>query len=104
MHLVLCPNNLRLLWSVVVMSPRSVWKGPFFVNFPNLKQSILSKIPIKTEVRACTILPSFVGARFLVHNGKDYLPINISEEMVGHKLGEFAPTRKRFRYRQTKNK
>lgn len=84
--------------------PRSVWKGPFFVHFPNLAQHILSKAPIKTTARACTILPSFVGARFQVHNGKDYLPVTVTEDMIGHKLGEFSPTRKRFRYRQTKNK
>ena len=84
--------------------PRSVWKGPWFVVFPNLRESILNKTVIRTDVRACTILPSFVGARFAVHNGKDYVPVNITEEMVGHKLGEFAPTRKRFHYRQTKNR
>ncbi|KAJ1910717.1 mitochondrial ribosomal small subunit component [Tieghemiomyces parasiticus] len=83
---------------------RSVWKGPFFVNFPNLKQAIERGIPIKTKVRACTILPSHVGAKFLIHNGKNYLPLAVTAEMVGHKLGEFAPTRVRFSYRQTKNK
>jgi ribosomal protein S19 len=84
--------------------PRSIWKGPYFVHFPNLRQLIASKTPIQTTARACTILPSHIGARFMVHNGKDYLPVTVSEEMVGHKLGEFAPTRKRFRYRQTKNR
>lgn len=44
-------------------------------------------------------MPNFVGLRFMVYNGKDYLPVNISEEMVGHKLGEFSITRKRFSYR-----
>ncbi|KAJ1988031.1 mitochondrial ribosomal small subunit component [Dimargaris cristalligena] len=83
---------------------RSVWKGPYFVNFPNLKQAIERNIPIKTDVRACTILPSFVGARFLIHNGNKYLPLAVTEDMVGRKLGEFAPTRGRFSYRQTKNK
>ncbi|RKP12283.1 hypothetical protein BJ684DRAFT_23088 [Piptocephalis cylindrospora] len=83
---------------------RSTWKGPFFVLFPNLQKCIAEKIPIQTKVRACTILPNMVGARFQVHNGKDYLPVNITEEMVGHKLGEFSHTRKRFRFRQTKNK
>jgi len=84
--------------------PRSVWKGPFFVHFANLRQCIAEGTFIKTDVRACTILPSFVGAKFQVHNGKDYLPVTITEEMVGHKLGEFAPTRKPFHYRATKNK
>ena len=45
------------------------------------------------------MLPNFVGLKFMVHNGKDYLPVQIGEEMVGHKLGEFAPTRKMFSYR-----
>lgn len=54
--------------------------------------------------RSCTILPSFVGLKFLVHNGKDYLPVHVTEEMIGHKLGEFAFTRKRFTYRFTKAK
>lgn len=55
--------------------------------------------PIFTKQRACTILPNFVGLRFMVHNGKDYLPVSITEEMVGHKLGEFSITRKAFSYR-----
>ncbi|KAJ1650982.1 mitochondrial ribosomal small subunit component [Dispira simplex] len=84
--------------------PRSAWKGPYFVNFPNLRQAIERNIPIKTHARACTILPTFVGAKFLIHNGKSYLPLTVNEDMVGRKLGEFAPTRKRFSYRQTKNK
>jgi ribosomal protein S19 len=84
--------------------PRSVWKGPFVVAFQNLRQHMISGTPIKTNARSCTILPSFVGLKFQVHNGKDYIPVTITEEMVGHKLGEFAATRKRFHYRQTKNK
>ncbi|KAI8055266.1 hypothetical protein BDF22DRAFT_676322 [Syncephalis plumigaleata] len=83
---------------------RSAWKGPFFVAFRNIRQHMASGTPIKTDARACTILPSFVGLKFLIHNGKDYLPLTVTEEMVGHKLGEFAATRKRFHYRQTKNK
>jgi ribosomal protein S19 len=54
--------------------------------------------------RSCTILPSFVGLKFLVHNGKEYIPVHVTEEMIGHKLGEFSFTRKRFTYRFTKNK
>ena len=49
--------------------------------------------PIKTWSRDSTIIPDFVGLSFLIHNGKSFIPITISEEMVGHKLGEFAPTR-----------
>ena len=51
------------------------------------------KKPIKTWSRNSTIIPDFVGHSFMIHNGKSFIPITISEEMVGHKLGEFAPTR-----------
>ncbi len=73
--------------------------GPFFVAFPNLSDALKNNTPIRTNARACTILPNFVGLRFLVHNGKHHIPISVTEEMIGHKLGEFAPTRKRFSYR-----
>ena len=58
----------------------------------NLNKS--KKKPIKTWSRNSTIIPEFVGHSFLIHNGKNFIPITISEEMVGHKLGEFSPTRK----------
>ena len=76
---------------------RSVWKGPF------VDSSLIKKVeklknqtnrpPIKTWSRKSTIIPEFVGYSFLIHNGKKFIPIKISEEMVGHKLGEFSPTR-----------
>ena len=76
---------------------RSVWKGPF------VDPSLLKKVekekaqsnpkPIKTWSRKSTIIPEFIGISFLIHNGKKFIPIKISEEMVGHKLGEFSPTR-----------
>lgn len=47
--------------------------------------------PVRTQARSATILPNFVGLRFEIHNGKDYVPITITEDMVGHKLGEFSP-------------
>ena len=77
---------------------RSVWKGPFVD--PSLLKKIdklkgqSNKTPIKTWSRKSTIIPEFVGLSFLIHNGKTFIPIKISEEMVGHKLGEFSPTRK----------
>ena len=76
---------------------RSIWKGPFvhpslLKKIDKLKGSTNSK-PIKTWSRNSTIIPDFVGKSFLIHNGKSFIPITISEEMVGHKLGEFAPTR-----------
>ena len=51
------------------------------------------KEPIKTWARACTIVPEFVGHTFMVHNGKVHMKVFVTEEMVGHRLGEFAPTR-----------
>ena len=77
---------------------RSVWKGPFV--HPSLLKKIdklkdqTKKAPIKTWSRNSTIIPEFVGHSFLIHNGKSFIPITVSEEMVGHKLGEFSPTRK----------
>ena len=76
---------------------RSVWKGPF------VDPSLIKKVeqqktkgttaPIKTWSRKSTIIPEFIGTSFFIHNGKKFIPIKISEEMVGHKLGEFSPTR-----------
>ncbi|KAH3664055.1 hypothetical protein OGAPHI_004769 [Ogataea philodendri] len=82
---------------------RSAWKGPYVVPLP-IADAKKTGTPIRTNARSCTILPQFVGLKFQVHNGKDYVHINITEDMVGSKLGEFAHTRKRFRYTQTKNK
>ena len=48
---------------------------------------------IKTWYRRCTIVPEFIGLRFEVHNGRTFIPVTVTEEMVGHKLGEFSPTR-----------
>ena len=77
---------------------RGVWKGPFV--HPSLLKKVDKlkdkgkKQPIKTWSRNSTIIPEFVGHSFLIHNGRSFIPITISEEMVGHKLGEFSPTRK----------
>ena len=77
---------------------RGVWKGPFV--HPSLLKKIdkikdkSKKQPIKTWSRNSTIIPEFVGHSFMIHNGRTFIPITISEEMVGHKLGEFSPTRK----------
>ena len=76
---------------------RSVKKGPYVD--PKLYAKVETqnesgrKEPITTWARACTIIPEFVGHTFLVHNGKAHLKILVTEDMVGHKLGEFAPTR-----------
>ncbi|KAJ7611799.1 mitochondrial 37S ribosomal protein RSM19 [Roridomyces roridus] len=84
---------------LLLKSGRSAWKGPYFVAFPDLREALEHRVPIKTQARACTILPTFVGVRFLVHNGKDYIPVMVSQDMVGHKLGEFAATKKRFKWK-----
>jgi small subunit ribosomal protein S19 len=77
--------------------PRSVWKGPFFDGYLLKKAEAAHKSGrkdvIKTWSRRSTILPQFVGLTFGVHNGKKFIPVFVSENMVGHKLGEFAPTR-----------
>ncbi|MCJ1394867.1 mitochondrial ribosomal small subunit component [Xylographa bjoerkii] len=84
---------------------RSVWKGPHIVPLPIVRPVPGQKVvPIKTQARAATILPNFVGLKFQVHNGKVYHDVTITEDMVGHKLGEFSPTRKRFSYKLSKNK
>ena len=76
---------------------RSAWKGPFVDGYLLKKadtvQSSGRKDVIKTWSRRSTILPQFVGLTFGVHNGQKHVPVSVSEEMVGMKLGEFAPTR-----------
>ena len=82
---------------------RSAWKGPNIVPLP-IKEAMSKGTPIRTNARSATILPQFIGLKFQIHNGKEYMPLEVTEDMVGRKLGEFAPTRKRFSYTQTKNK
>ncbi|MGA2220888.1 MAG: 30S ribosomal protein S19 [Verrucomicrobiia bacterium] len=75
---------------------RSLKKGPFvdehlFVKVQEMTTS--EKKPIKTWSRRSMIIPEFVGHTFLVHNGKQHIPVFVTENMVGHRLGEFSPTR-----------
>jgi small subunit ribosomal protein S19 len=76
---------------------RSSKKGPFIdpklLSKVNKQKGSGDKTPIKTWSRACTISPDFVGHTFLVHQGKKFEEVFVNESMVGHKLGEFAPTR-----------
>ena len=75
---------------------RSIWKGPFVDGYLLKKVQASktgSRTAIKTWSRRSTILPQFVGLNFAVHNGKKFIPVFITEEMVGQKLGEYAPTR-----------
>jgi len=77
---------------------RSLKKGPYINQKLEKKvKKVLeegSKQPIKTWSRASTITPEMIGLTFLVHNGKEFIPVKAREEMVGHKLGEFSPTTK----------
>ncbi|HMP80367.1 MAG TPA: 30S ribosomal protein S19 [Pirellulaceae bacterium] len=76
---------------------RSQKKGPFVDErlFRRVKtlEADGRKEPLKTWSRSCTIIPEFVGHTFMVHNGKQHVKVFVTEDMVGHKLGEFAPTR-----------
>ena len=86
---------------------RSVKKGPYIDGKLMVKverqNASNSREPMKTWARACTIPPEFVGHTFLVHNGRTFVKCYVTEDMVGHKLGEFAPTRT-FRGHASKKK
>ena len=77
--------------------PRSLKKGPFveekLVKKVNKMVESGEKKPIKTWSRRSTIIPEFIGFTFAVHNGKKFIPVYVTDNMVGHKLGEFSPTR-----------
>ncbi len=77
---------------------RSVKKGPFVDDhlMKKVEKAVAenSKKPIKTWSRRSTIFPNFIGITFQVHNGKEFINVFVTEDMVGHKLGEFSPTRK----------
>ena len=79
---------------------RSIWKGPFveesLIKKAEKQKNETNKRPIKTWSRKSTIIPDFIGLSFLIYNGKKFIPLTISEDMVGHKFGEFAPTRQFF--------
>lgn len=88
--------------------PRSVWKGPFFDGFLLKKVDAVKasgrKDVIKTWARRSTIIPQFVGITFGVYNGQKFIPVLVSENMVGHKLGEFSPTRNYYGHGADKKK
>ena len=77
--------------------PRSVWKGPFVDGYllkkADAARSTGSKQVIKIWSRRSTVLPQFVGLTFGVHNGHKFIPVMVTENMIGHKFGEFSPTR-----------
>ena len=77
--------------------PRSIWKGPFVDGYllkkaESARSSTRNDI-IKTWSRRSTILPQFVGLTFAVYNGHKFVPVLVTEDMIGHKMGEFSPTR-----------
>ncbi len=76
---------------------RSIWKGPFVDSYLLKKAEVVRSSGrndvIKTWSRRSTILPQFVGLTFGVHNGQKFIPVLVTENMVGHKFGEFSPTR-----------
>ena len=79
--------------------PRSVKKGPFVDKYLSKKMQVAAKESnpnkrvVTTYSRRSTIIPDMVGLTFAVHNGRKFIPVHINEQMVGHKLGEFSPTR-----------
>ena len=79
---------------------RSVWKGPFVDGYLLRKAETAREAGrndvIKTWSRRSTVLPQFVGLTFGVHNGQKFIPVLVTENMVGHKLGEFSPTRQYY--------
>lgn len=76
---------------------RSLKKGPYvdlrLLDKVERQQSKGSREPIKTWSRDCTIVPDFIGQTFLIHNGRQFMKLFVTEDMIGHKLGEFSPTR-----------
>ncbi len=76
---------------------RSLKKGPYvdekLMRKVEKQKDTNNREPIKTWARRCTIVPEFVGQNFLVHNGRTFVKLYVTEDMVGHKMGEFAPTR-----------
>jgi len=81
----------------VIFMPRSIHKGPFVddhvLEKVNQARETGSRKVIQTWSRRSTIIPDMVGLTFAVHNGKKFIPVFVTENMVGHKLGEFSPTR-----------
>ena len=86
------------------MTKRSVWKGPFVNEFFFNEVRLTNKKKLKTTSRNSVVLPFLIGRVIQVHNGKFFIPVNITEEMIGHKLGEFVLTRLRHIYKKKKKK
>jgi small subunit ribosomal protein S19 len=107
----LATNNRRRgnKHNIELCMPRSSWKMPFSevsapFSAPNLDKTKQDKPPSKVWSRQSVVLPQFVDNSFTVHNGKTFIPIKVSEEMVGHKFGEFAITRKRATHKTNRRR
>jgi small subunit ribosomal protein S19 len=85
---------------------RSIWKGPFvdIKLFKDIKKTNKKQNVVKTVSRCSEIIPGLIGTNFDVYNGKSFSKITIIKEMVGFKLGEFSPTRKKFSFKKKKKK
>jgi small subunit ribosomal protein S19 len=82
---------------------RSKWKGPF-LNTKTLQDLKNKSKKINIATRNSNIVPTFVGLNFNIHNGKTFTKLTVTNEMIGHKFGEFSPTRKRFIFKKNKKK
>lgn len=80
---------------------RTKWKGPY-INSKIWEQLVLKKKELKFFCRNSCIIPKFVGLNFKIHNGKSFINLLITEKMIGHKLGEFIPTKKKFSFKKKK--
>lgn len=98
-------SNNVFVQTIALVMPRPVWKGPFFRLSLLNQVSALRRDSVSTSslttARSSTILPEMVGITLNVHNGKDYIPLTIREEMVGRLLGQFVACKKPFTFRQT---
>jgi small subunit ribosomal protein S19 len=86
------------------MTTRSSWKGPFIDETLLYSIRYPKKFPVKTMSRSSMVLPSLLGKTIQIHNGKFFLPVSVSESMLGRKLGEFCFTRSRHVYKKKKKK
>lgn len=86
---------------------RAKWKGPFVPNkllILHEEAKASKKTEIYTDLRKATVVPLFIGQTINIHNGKNFSKIKITSSMIGHKLGEFSPTRKKFSFKKKKIK
>jgi small subunit ribosomal protein S19 len=81
---------------------RSTWKGVFIHKSLLKNINKLNKARIRTWSKGSTIVPNLIGVQLEIYNGKEFTELNVTEEMVGHKLGEFIPTRVKFSYKKNK--